>query len=142
MSEVTTPDRSNSHVCEVSIGFDQASALLCSQATALGSEVAYLGIAAGRILADLVIAPLLNALAGGTYDAALDWSAAPLRESLDAGDQRDQFLCAEFDGQTVRVLKRQAASAQALLAQESLIVRVPVGALAAMAGALVATLPF
>ena len=71
----------------------------------------------------LFLAPLLHALRGGDYKSALRWRRAPLLNEAPVSD-REQFLCGRSDNGGVRILDRQRASSQALLADANLLVRV------------------
>ena len=96
---------------------------------------------AAMTVARLFLAPLLTALGGRGVAPALRWESAPLVEDVTAGD-REAFLCAERLDEGVRVLARQSASAQCMLALADTLVRLPDGAGTLSAGASVETLRF
>ncbi|MFS2111997.1 molybdopterin molybdotransferase MoeA [Sphingomonas sp. Sphisp140] len=96
---------------------------------------------AAMTVARLFLVPLLAALGGRGVGPALRWERAPLLEDVTAGD-REAFLCAERLDEGVRVLARQSASAQCMLALADTLVRLPAGAGTLSAGAGVETLRF
>lgn len=81
---------------------------------------------AAMTVARLFLAPLLTALGGRGVRAALRWERGPLVEGIERMD-RDAFLCAERHREKVRVIARQSASAQCMLARADLLVRIPPG---------------
>jgi len=96
---------------------------------------------AAMTVARLFLAPLLTALGGRGAAPALRWERVPLVEDVSAGD-REAFLCAERLDEGVRVLARQSASAQCMLARADTLVRLLAGAGALSPGAAVETLRF
>ncbi|MBB4101418.1 molybdopterin molybdotransferase MoeA [Sphingomonas kyeonggiensis] len=96
---------------------------------------------AAMTVARLFLAPLLTALGGRGAAPALRWERVPLVEDVSAGD-REAFLCAERLEEGVRVLARQSASAQCMLAQADALVRLPAGTGTLSAGTPVETLRF
>jgi len=96
---------------------------------------------AAMTVARLFLAPLLTALGGRGVGPALRWERAPLLEDVTAGD-REAFLCAERLDQGVRVLARQSASAQCMLALADTLIHLPDGVGTLFAGAGVETLRF
>jgi len=96
---------------------------------------------AAMTVARLFLAPLLTALGGRGVAPALRWEPMPLVEDLIVGD-REAFLCAERLDEGVRVLARQSASAQCMLALADTLVRLPAGAGTLSAGTRVETLRF
>jgi len=96
---------------------------------------------AAMTVARLFLAPLLTALGGRGVAPALRWERVPLVDDVSAGE-REAFLCAERLDEGVRVLARQSASAQCMLAQADALVRLPAGAGALPAGTCVETLRF
>lgn len=79
---------------------------------------------AAMTVARLFLAPLLTALGGRGVGPALRWEQAPLLDPCTTGD-REAFLCAERLDDGVRVLARQSASSQCMLAQADMLVRLP-----------------
>jgi len=96
---------------------------------------------AAMTVARLFLAPLLTALGGRGVGPALRWEPMPLVEGITAGD-REAFLCAERLDEGVRVLERQSASAQCMLALADTLVRLPAGIGTLSAGTRVETLRF
>lgn len=96
---------------------------------------------AAMTVARLFLAPLLTALGGRGVRPALRWEPMPLVEGITAGD-REAFLCAERLDEGVRVLARQSASAQCMLALADTLVRLPDGAGTLPVGTRVETLRF
>jgi molybdopterin molybdotransferase len=96
---------------------------------------------AAMTVARLFLAPLLTALGGRGMAPALRWERVPLVEDVSAGD-REALLCAERLDDGVRVLARQSASAQCMLALADALVRLPADAGTLSAGARVETLRF
>lgn len=128
--------------------------------TAMGSEIAFADLAIkpgkpvwfGRLgglavlglpgnptaaltVARLFLAPLLAGLSGRPLASALDWRTATLVDAIPANGSREAFLCAAEEGDRVRLLDRQSASGQALLAHTRFLVRRPANAPALPAGA-------
>ncbi|MDO7842892.1 molybdopterin molybdotransferase MoeA [Sphingomonas immobilis] len=93
--------------------------------------------------ARLFLAPLLCLLTGRAMRDALRWRTAPLRAPAQNNDDaRETFLCGDWDGESVRLIERQSASAQARLAEANVIVRSAASAPAAPEGAPVTILDF
>lgn len=72
--------------------------------------------------ARLFLAPLVAAVSGRSFNDALQWSDLPSRTHIEPAGERDQFLCATQAGNAVRVLDRQEASSQMMLAQAEMLV--------------------
>ena len=91
----------------------------------------------GTFLALLTAAPLLAALTGRSFAAALDWQESPLAAPVEAADPKSDmalFGHRSGDGRVV-ILPRQSASAQLPLAKAELLVLRPAGEPALPAGA-------
>nr|WP_257215114.1 molybdopterin molybdotransferase MoeA [Sphingomonas sp. R-74633] len=97
---------------------------------------------AAMTVARLFLAPLLTALGGRGVGAALPWQRAALSEDIPAAGDREAFLCAEWLDDGVRLLARQAASDQSMLARADALVRIPAHASAMPAGTPVELLRF
>lgn len=97
---------------------------------------------AAMTIARLFLAPLLTALGGRGFDAGLCWTAAPLAAEAPNVGARETFLCAEWSGAGVRVLERQVASVQGMLARADVLVRRPAHGPALAMGELVDILRF
>jgi molybdopterin molybdotransferase len=97
---------------------------------------------AAMTVARLFLAPLLTALSGRGVGAALRWHRTALTEDAPAVGDREAFLCAEWHADGVRLLARQTASDQCMLARADTLVRIPAGAQAKPAGSLVELLRF
>lgn len=78
---------------------------------------------AALVTARLILGPLLCGLTARPITTALRWRFAPLDAPIAAIGDRESFLCADYDGLTVRVLDRQAASSQLQLASANALVR-------------------
>lgn len=98
--------------------------------------------------ARLFLAPLVCQLAGAGFNHALRWHPRRLIEPVGPVGDRDEFLCASTeDAQTgsptgVRVLARQEASAQMMLAHANLLVERRAGSPATGEGTMVRCLRF
>ena len=90
--------------------------------------------AAAMTVARLFLAPLVSAMAGAGFDDALRWFELPSDQMLEAGSDRDQYLCGRRAAGAAQILARQQASAQMLLAQAELLVERRAHASAAQAG--------
>lgn len=78
---------------------------------------------AALTVARLFLAPLVAGLSGADPGSALSWRQLPLAHDVPPAGMREAFLCGfERDG-GVCVIERQEASAQAMLAQATLLVR-------------------
>ncbi|WP_029623480.1 molybdopterin molybdotransferase MoeA [Sphingomonas sp. PAMC 26617] len=97
---------------------------------------------AAMTLARLLLAPLLVSLGGGDADTALAWADLPLAGPAAATGNRDSFLCAMAEGDTVRLLDRTVVSGQVMLAAADRLVARPAHGPALAAGTLVPTLRF
>lgn len=96
---------------------------------------------AAMTIARLFLAPLLSALGGRGATAGLRSETMPLAKAVALG-AREQFLCGCHEDGAVRVIDRQAASSQAMLARADLLVRLPPGSAVLAAGDSVATYRF
>jgi len=75
------------------------------------------------VTARLFLAPLIEALGGGRYRAALDWFTLPLGEAVPAPGTREHFARGrERDGKAWPLANQQSSS-QATLAQADLLIR-------------------
>jgi molybdopterin molybdotransferase len=92
------------------------------------------------VTARLLLVPLLAGLSG--RDPALHWRRAPLAAPLAAGDDRETFVRALWDGEAVRPANYQDSGAQKTLADADLLIRRRAGAAAAEAGELVEIIDF
>ncbi len=97
---------------------------------------------AAMTVARLLLVPLLTGLAGRGVDAGLAWSDQPLAAAAPPGTGRERFLCGATDGCAVRILERQSAGSQALLARADRLVRLAGSGPALPVGTLVPTLRF
>jgi molybdopterin molybdotransferase len=97
---------------------------------------------AAMTVARLFLAPLLCALSGRGFDAALDWRELQLAAPAAAADAREMFLYARRSGNYVDIIPRQSASAQLPLASADMVVRRPAGGPALPANSLVPVLDF
>ncbi|MGK6319157.1 molybdopterin molybdotransferase MoeA [Sphingomonas sp. DT-204] len=97
---------------------------------------------AAMTVARLFLAPLLTALGGRGFAAGLGWRELPLIAVAPETGNRESFLCAQRDEAGVRVIERQSASGQLMLAVADLLVRRPAHAPALDAGAPVDVLSF
>jgi molybdopterin molybdotransferase len=97
---------------------------------------------AAMIVARLFLAPLLCALEGRGFAAALGWRTEPLAAPVAAAGALEALLYARRQGDRVDVIARQSASAQLPLAGADMLVRRPAGAPALPAGAMVPVLEF
>jgi molybdopterin molybdotransferase len=93
-------------------------------------------------VARLLLVPVLTGLSGRGVDAGLAWSDQPLAAAAPPGTGRERFLCGATDGGAVRILERQSAGSQALLARADRLVRLPGSGPALPVGTPVATLRF
>lgn len=91
-------------------------------------------------IARLFLMPLLAGLGG--RPPRLAWTKAPLAAQVPETADRETFLCATENGEGVRVIEGQSASAQALLADADRLVRFAPRMAACEAGAIVDTLRF
>ena len=92
--------------------------------------------------ARLFLAPLLAELGGQGAAAGLRWSNLPLSYPAPANGDREAFLCATRCDGDVRILDRQSASSQAMLAQADVLVRRPAAGPALAVGDLVPVVQF
>jgi molybdopterin molybdotransferase len=72
--------------------------------------------------ARLFLAPLVAALGGGQFNDALHWFDLPAMDAVPCGGDRDSFLCGTRTGTSARLIERQEASAQMLLARADLLI--------------------
>lgn len=92
--------------------------------------------------ARLFLAPLISAVSGGRFDDALHWSLRPVLHDVEEAGSRDQFLCGVNEPCGVRVIERQQASAQMMLAQADLLMERRANAARVVAGASLRCLEF
>lgn len=94
------------------------------------------------VTARLFLAPLLTALGGGHYDAALEWFALPLAAPLPPAGPREHFARGTLGEGRAMPLTDQRSSAQATLARATLLIRQAAGSGAVPVGAEVQALRF
>ena len=92
--------------------------------------------------ARLFLAPMIAAMSGAGFASALRWSSHASSHALDEGGDRDQFLCGVLEGDAVRTIERQQASAQMMLAQADILVERRAGVPAGPAGSFLQCLRF
>jgi len=92
------------------------------------------------VTARLLLTPLIEGLAGGT--ASLRWQRALLAAPLDACGDRETFVRASWQGESVLPAHYQDSSAQKTLADADLLIRRRPGAPAAEAGETVEIIDF
>ncbi|EAT07270.1 molybdopterin molybdotransferase MoeA [Sphingobium sp. 10 DY56-G10] len=92
--------------------------------------------------ARLFLAPMIAAMSGAGFASALRWSSHASSLALEEGGDRDQFLCGVTQGNTVRTIERQQASAQMMLAQADVLVERRAGVPAGPAGSVLQCLRF
>lgn len=92
--------------------------------------------------ARLFLAPMIAAISGSDFASALRWSCHPASHPLDTGGDRDQFLCGLMEADAARIIERQQASAQLMLAQADMLIERRAGASSAAAGSLLRCLRF
>ncbi len=92
--------------------------------------------------ARLFLAPLIAAVAGAGFDDALRWSSHPVLHDIDDVGDRDHFLCGMMEAGGVRIIERQQASAQMLLAQADVLVERRSGAVFGKAGTMLRCIRF
>jgi len=97
---------------------------------------------AAMIAARLFLAPLLCALEGRGFDAALEWRSLPLAAPVTDAGSLETLLCARRHGDCVRAITPQSASQQLPLAMTDMLIRRPAGAPALLAGTSVPVLEF
>lgn len=73
--------------------------------------------------ARLLLAPLLAGLSGRGVDSVLAWETLAAATPIPANGPRESFLCAALEEGRVRVIDRQQASSQAMLAGATHLVR-------------------
>jgi len=81
-------------------------------------------------------------MSGAGFASALRWSSHASSHALDEGGDRDQFLCGVLEGDAVRTIGRQQASAQMMLAQADILVERRAGVPAGPAGSFLQCLRF
>lgn len=86
------------------------------------------------VTARLFLAPLIEALGGGKYSAALDWFTLPICEAVPAPGAREHFARGQERDGRARPLANQQSSSQATLAQADLLIRQAGGSTALAAG--------
>lgn len=92
--------------------------------------------------ARLFLAPMIAAISGAGFASALRWSCHPASHALEAGGDRDQFLCGVTEADTVQMIERQQASAQMMLAEADILIERRAGAPSGPAGSLLRCLRF
>ena len=97
---------------------------------------------AALTVARLFLVPLLTALGGRGFAAGLRWTRAPLLAPAPDAGPRESFLCAEASDDGVRIIERQSASAQLMLATANALVRRAAEAPALETGARIDVLAF
>lgn len=97
---------------------------------------------AAMAVARLFLAPLLCALEGRGFDAALAWRKLPLAAPVSAAGAMETLLYARRHGDCADVIAPQSASAQRPLAAADMLVRRPAGGPALSAGTPVPVLEF
>lgn len=99
---------------------------------------------AALTMARLFLAPMICALSGFSFDHALRWREYRLLDAAPVGSDRDQFLCgiANEAQNSVRIIARQEASAQMMLAQADVLVERRARVEAAKPGSVVRALRF
>ena len=93
-------------------------------------------------VARLFLVPLLTGLGGRGTQSGLRWTPLPLVATVGAAGDRESFLCAEADDDGVRIIDRQSASSQAMLARADLLVRRSRSAPPLLPGVMIPTLRF
>ncbi len=97
---------------------------------------------AAMTVARLMLVPLLTALGGRGFAAALRWQSTATVGTIVANGPREAFLCGTRTGQGVAVIAGQTASAQMMLARADVLVRRAADAPELADGAFVQTLRF
>ncbi len=97
---------------------------------------------AALTVARLFLSPLIAGLGGADPASALVWRDLPAAQVMPATAEREAFLCGYRSGGAARIVERQDASGQAMLARTTLLVRRSPMAPAVEPGALLATLDF
>lgn len=92
--------------------------------------------------ARLFLAPMIAAISGAGFASALRWSCHPASHALEPVGDRDQFLCGVMEADAVRMIERQQASAQMMLAQADMLIERRAGAPSGAAGSLLRCLRF
>ncbi len=92
--------------------------------------------------ARLFLAPMIAAISGSGFASALRWSCHPAAYALEPGGDRDQFLCGLMEADAARIIERQQASAQLMLAQADMLIERRAGASSGAAGSLLRCLRF
>lgn len=92
--------------------------------------------------ARLFLAPMIAAISGSSFASALRWSCHPAAHALEPGGDRDQFLCGLMEADAARIIERQQASAQSMLAQADMLIERRAGASSGAAGSLLRCLRF
>jgi molybdopterin molybdotransferase len=94
------------------------------------------------VTARLFLAPLIAGLAGRDPGVAMRWRKMPIASPLPATGERETFARGRNEDETVRIATNQDSSAQKVLADSDLLVRLRAGSPAADAGSLVDVLDF
>ena len=92
--------------------------------------------------ARLFLAPMVAAISGADFPSALRWSCHPACHALEPVGGRDQFLCGVMEADAVRMIERQQASAQMMLAHADVLIERRAGAPSGAAGSLLRCLRF
>ncbi len=93
------------------------------------------------VTARLFLAPLLAALGGRGFEAALGWQRAVTADPLPANGGRETFMRARSGAEGVHIAANQESGAQAVLGQSDILLRRAPDAPAAPAGSTVEVLP-
>lgn len=92
--------------------------------------------------ARLFLAPMIAAISGSGFASALCWSSRPAAHALETGGDRDHFLCGLMEADAARIIERQQASAQLMLAHADMLIERRAGASSGAAGSLLRCLRF
>lgn len=80
---------------------------------------------AALTVARLMLAPLISAFSGASFDAALRWFDLPATDAVSITPDRESFLLGMRDGDGARILPFQEASGQMRLASADLLIHRP-----------------
>ena len=126
---------------------DERLELIFSKVAIKPGKPVWLGRAGGRLVMGLpgnptsalvtgrlLLTPLVAGLAGRDPEVALGWREATLAAPVDACGDRETFLRARREAESVRPLANKDSSAQRTLAAADMLIRRPAGSPAAKAG--------